>query len=111
MRSVVVVLPASMWAAMPILRVRSCGYCRWGELTDFFFSITASITDSILIYPQNLLSLSNKNAPRFTAVGAFKNLYFTSENGRMLCWPGPSYALHRACGWHSPVPDRLPESP
>src|SRR5438477_4228515 len=28
MRSVVVVLPASMWAQIPILRMRSCGYCR-----------------------------------------------------------------------------------
>jgi hypothetical protein len=45
MRSVVVVLPASMCAAIPMLRVRSIEYCRLGELTDFFCSITASISN------------------------------------------------------------------
>src|SRR5208283_581343 len=38
MRSVVVVLPASMCAAMPMLRVRSSEYSRLGELTDFVVS-------------------------------------------------------------------------
>src|SRR6266850_3086284 len=51
MRSVVVVLPASMCAAMPMLRVRSIEYCRFGELcvlplTALSFSITASIQTS-----------------------------------------------------------------
>src|SRR5437762_13161319 len=44
MRSVVVVLPASMWAAIPMLRVHSIVYCRFGEFTDFGLSITASIS-------------------------------------------------------------------
>src|SRR5207248_7245104 len=53
MRSVVVVLPASICAAMPMLRVRSIGYCRLGELCVFSltalpFSITASIETSCL---------------------------------------------------------------
>src|SRR6476660_8775599 len=53
MRSVVVVLPASICAAMPMLRVRSIEYCRWGELcvlplTALPFSITASIETSWL---------------------------------------------------------------
>src|ERR1035438_4551687 len=43
MRSVVVVLPASMCAAMPMLRVRSSVYSRLGELGDFFSSVTALI--------------------------------------------------------------------
>src|SRR5258706_5696112 len=53
MRSVVVVLPASMCAAMPMLRVRSIEYCRLGELcvlplAALSFSITASIETSCL---------------------------------------------------------------
>src|SRR2546423_14528096 len=35
MRSVSVVLPASMWAAMPMFRVRSSGNFRFGELGFF----------------------------------------------------------------------------
>src|SRR5688500_19121443 len=42
MRSLVVVFPASICAAIPIFRVRSWVYCRPGEFTDFC-SITASI--------------------------------------------------------------------
>src|SRR3954447_10533050 len=46
MRSVSVVLPASMWAAIPMLRVRSSGNLRSGEFGFFppaadFFSIVA----------------------------------------------------------------------
>src|ERR1039458_9609881 len=47
MRSVVVVLPASMCAAMPMLRVRSSVYSRLGELGDFFSSMTALIFNSL----------------------------------------------------------------
>src|SRR5882672_6516254 len=43
MRSVVVVLPASMCAAMPILRVRSIEYWRFAALIDLALSITACI--------------------------------------------------------------------
>src|SRR2546421_3651600 len=51
MRSVVVVLPASICAAIPMLRVRSIEYCRLGELcvlalAALSFSITASIQTS-----------------------------------------------------------------
>src|SRR5258708_14039255 len=42
MRSVVVVLPASMCAAMPMLRVRSIGYARLGEFGDFGFAAGAA---------------------------------------------------------------------
>src|SRR5437667_12448369 len=57
MRSVVVVLPASICAAIPMLRVRSIVYFRVGEFTDLF-STTACI------YPEN------KNAPMFLVRGA-----------------------------------------
>src|SRR6266513_3267790 len=47
MRSVIVVLPASMCAAMPMFRVRSSGNLRSGEFgpaeVDFFFSSVAGI--------------------------------------------------------------------
>src|SRR5262249_30113341 len=36
MRSVVVVLPASMWAMMPMLRVFSSEYCRSTSFSSFF---------------------------------------------------------------------------
>src|SRR5262245_39826728 len=62
MRSVVVVLPASMCAAMPMLRVRSIVYFRLGELIGFApaafsFSNTASIKIS---------GVENKNAPKLS---------------------------------------------
>src|SRR5678815_2564364 len=43
MRSVVVVLPASMCAAMPMLRVRSSGYSRVGEFADLVATAAAVI--------------------------------------------------------------------
>src|SRR5579862_10067927 len=54
MRSVVVVLPASMCAAMPMLRVRSRVYSRLGELADFVLSATASILNPIIKMPPGL---------------------------------------------------------
>src|SRR5205814_3472001 len=105
-RSVGVVLPASIWAAMPMLRVRSIGYCRLGEFAELglaaatvlLFSATASIF-SVLSH--------NENAPRVTwPSGRTKNLTITSENVQMPYLPGPFYALHRACEWHSPALDR-----
>src|SRR5277367_1476755 len=59
MRSVVVVLPASMCAAMPIFRVRSSVYWRPAAFTDLLFSTTASIA-----------ILETKNAPSRSAFGA-----------------------------------------
>src|SRR5207247_3489582 len=38
MRSVVVVLPASMWAMMPMFRVLSSEYCRSTSSSAFFLS-------------------------------------------------------------------------
>src|SRR5687767_1721803 len=55
MRSVVVVLPASICAAMPMLRVRSIVYALPGAFT-FFFSATVSI-----------LSSGEQKRPGFTA--------------------------------------------
>src|SRR5437016_8145907 len=51
MRSVVVVLPASMWAMMPIFLQRSSGTCRE---TDFFFS---SLRDSCSFVTEPVKSL------------------------------------------------------
>src|ERR1039457_1454345 len=72
MRSVVVVLPASMCAAMPMLRVRSSVYSRLGELGDFVLSATASI-----------LFFGNKNAPTFHLRGVF-SLILPAEMGASL---------------------------
>src|SRR2546422_5035585 len=104
MRSVVVVLPASICAAIPMLRVRSIEYCRLGELTDlglvtFSFSNTASMC----------FLFENKNAPRtcFGHRGALRLYTITSGNAQMLYWPGPFCGPHRVCEWHFPVPDTL----
>jgi len=45
MRSVVVVLPASMWAAMPMLRVHSSGNGRDGE---FFGEVLALSVTTVM---------------------------------------------------------------
>src|SRR5438552_15336200 len=70
MRSVVAVLPASICAAIPMLRVRSIGYRRFGEFGDFLAaglvcSNTASISKSCFLLSEN------ENAPgQLTAIGA-----------------------------------------
>src|SRR5471032_1392757 len=46
MRSVVVVLPASMCAAMPMLRVHSSGNGRTGELTGEIFALSVTMVIS-----------------------------------------------------------------
>src|SRR5712671_815280 len=104
MRSVVVVLPASMWAAIPIFRVFSIAYCRVGEFTglgfaEFPFSITASIESPVV----------RIKTPRecYGHRGARYLFTITSGNVQMLCWPGPSYALRRVSEWHYPGLDRL----
>src|SRR5882672_2717180 len=105
MRSVVVVLPASICAAIPMLRVRSIEYCRSGELCGFAlaplsFSITASIEMSVL----------RIKTPRetFGHRGALLLFTITSGNVQMLCSPAPSYELHRVCESHFLALDRLP---
>src|ERR1044072_4228577 len=44
MRSVVVVLPASMWAMIPMLRVRASGYSRISSPLPFFRSWSVAAT-------------------------------------------------------------------
>src|SRR6267378_1658997 len=106
MRSVVVVFPASICAAIPMLRVRSIEYCRSAELCGFAlaplsFSITASIEMSVL----------RIKTPRetFGHRGALLLFTITSGNVQMLCSLAPSYGPHHACEWRSPAPDRLPK--
>src|SRR5690606_28340792 len=82
MRSVVVVLPASIWAAMPILRVRSMAYWRPGAFTGvasivaciFKKSLLSSVLHLTAGFCASLALFSrapdmNKNAPK-TALGA-----------------------------------------
>src|ERR1700690_2940726 len=73
MRSVVVVLPASMCAAMPMLRVRSSVYSRLGELADFVLSATASILNPIIKMP-----------PGLPAVGALSNYILPAKMCKRL---------------------------
>src|ERR1043166_725788 len=107
MRSVVVVLPASIWAAMPILRVRSIEYCRLGELTDFGFVTCCSFSNNASI---NYLCCDDENAPKLvSASGALKSAVITSGNVQRPCWPAPSCAPHLVCELHFPGPDRPPK--
>src|SRR2546425_5711294 len=88
MRSVVVVLPASMCAAMPMLRVRSIGYCRLGELGDFgaaglAFSNTASMIQILFLLSEN------ENAPKYyQPSGRSRKLYYYQRKcaNALLAW-------------------------
>src|SRR6266545_1816844 len=99
MRSVVVVLLTSICAAIPMLRVHSIVYCRFGEFTDFGLCITASISK---FDEQKRPDYSSAFGPRSIL------LLSTSENAQMPCWPGPFCALHRVCGSRCPGPGRRP---
>src|SRR5947207_14939121 len=82
MRSVVVVLPASICAAIPILRVQFIGYCRLGAFTDFFCSITACI-----------LNPENENAPSCFGLRCASNYYcLPAEMGKGLI--GLGHLMH-----------------
>src|SRR5260370_20472489 len=112
MRSVVVVLPASMCAAMPMLRVRSIGYARLGEFGDFgeaaagalTFSSTASIRDPDISRSVRMKTPRNTIGRR----GARINYTITSGNAQMPFFPGPFYGLRRVFGWRCPALDRPP---
>src|SRR5258708_26697249 len=74
MRSVVVVLPASIWAMMPIFLHRSNGTCRD---TDFFLS---SLRDSCSLTTEPVKSLPFLNVSRYLV---------TSDSVQKPYWPPP----------------------
>src|SRR5882724_6941466 len=92
MRSVVVVLPASIWAAIPMLRVRCIGYCRFGELGEatgagFVFSNTASI------YNPDFSWLRTKAPRERSAVGARLD-YILLPAEMCKCLVGLGHLMH-----------------
>src|SRR3954453_14147472 len=90
MRSVVVVLPASMWAMMPMLRVRASGYSRTSSALPPFLVSCSVVATSIFLAGTAIRRspLHGKPAP---------------EGGSRAAFPSPAVVGEGAVGIRHPV--------